>query len=46
MYYDIGGFLMKSLSLSLTLATPEKVSPSLPVILATAPPGATFPYKI
>lgn len=32
--------------MSLTLATPEKVSPSFPVIFATAPPGATLPYKI
>mmetsp|Transcript_58075 Transcript_58075/g.131592 ORF Transcript_58075/g.131592 Transcript_58075/m.131592 type:complete len:319 (-) Transcript_58075:690-1646(-) len=33
-------------SLSYTLATPLKVSPSLPVILATPPPGQRLPYII
>jgi hypothetical protein len=31
---------------SYTLATPVKVSPSLPVILATPPPGHRLPYMI
>lgn len=35
-----------SVSRLVTLATPENVVPSFPVILATAPPGATFPYRI
>jgi hypothetical protein len=38
--------IVYSLVSLLTLATPEKLRPSLPVILATDPSGATLPYNI